>query len=93
MYYYSSLFGEKMQRIRKQIGLSRDTVAEQSGVNRDTLRRIEKGEVIPKFETLEILSPIYHTDLNQLLLEYRTEDMEYLNDLMNRIERKFDDDI
>lgn len=93
MYYYSSLFGEKMQRIRKQIGLSRDTVAEQSGVNRDTLRRIEKGEVIPKFETLEILSPIYHTDLSQLLLECRTEDTEYLNDLMNRIERKIDDGV
>ncbi len=91
--YYATLFGEKMQRIRKKNGLSRDTVSARSSVNRDTLRRIEKGEVIPKFETLELLSPFYNTDLNQLLLECRTEDTEYLNDLMNRIERKVDDGV
>ena len=75
-------FGEKLKEIRKNLGLSQLDIQSLAGVSSDALRRIEKGEVIPRYETLELLSSIYKEDLlellkssrvNKLLTEYHDE--------------------
>ncbi len=75
-------FGEKLKELRKTLGFSQVEIQKLAGVSSDALRRIEKGEVIPRYETLELLSSIYKEDLlellkgtrsNKLLTEYHDE--------------------
>lgn len=65
-------FGSMLRDIRKNAGLTQSNVKELTGINEDSLRRIEKGSVIPKYETLEILSTVYKFDLLNVLLEHRS---------------------
>lgn len=60
-------FGKALKAIRNNLGYTRDKVAELTGVNRDTIRRMENNETIPKIETLEILSSCYKVNLLSLL--------------------------
>lgn len=64
-------FGNQIRELRKRNGFSQIDVKNYTGINEDTLRRIENGMVIPKYETLEILSSIYKSDLMTLLKTYR----------------------
>lgn len=64
-------FGDELRRIRQKNGLSQADVNHSTGINEDTLRRIENGSVIPKYETLEILSTVYRCDLLFTLQEFR----------------------
>lgn len=73
------------------MGFTQKEVSDHIGVNEDTLRRMEKGETVPKIETLELLSVLYRHDLIQLLTECRTEDGDYWGSLLIRIERKMDE--
>lgn len=86
------LFGKTLENIRKKLGFTQNYVSTLSGINSETLRRIENGKVIPKFETLEFLSNAYKQDLNALFLNYRLEDYSYFYELRNRLEGKFDRD-
>ena len=83
-------FGEVLQKTRDDLGFTLDQVSKLSGLNSETIRRIENGKVIPKFETLEFLSPIYKKDLTSMFLEYRLDDYSYFYEIKNRLERKFD---
>lgn len=64
-----SNFGNLLSKIRKESKLSQKKVSEICGIHIDTLRKIENGRSIPKFETLETLSIVYKTDLFILLKE------------------------
>lgn len=64
-------FGECIKEVRKNAKYTQKYVSEHSGINIDTIRRIENGFVIPKYETLEILSSIYKFDLTKLMLKLR----------------------
>lgn len=64
-------FGEALKKMRTSNRLSQLKVHQQCGINIDTLRRIENGYVIPKYETLELLSYVYKYDLLLLLKHYR----------------------
>ncbi|KKC28553.1 helix-turn-helix protein [Caldanaerobacter subterraneus subsp. pacificus DSM 12653] len=68
-YYDLEAFGEELKNIRKSLGLSQGDVSKHGFINRDTLRKIENGKVLPKQETLELLSHLYKKDLNELLLK------------------------
>lgn len=70
-------FGEKLKDLRKNLGLSQLEIQRKAGVSADTLRRIEKGEVIPRYETMEILSSIYREDLLTLLKNARIDKLLY----------------
>lgn len=89
---YANKFGETLKYIRKELSFTQSVVSSLSGINTETLRRIEGGKVLPKFETLEVLSIIYKQDLNNLFLKYRIEDFSYFHEIKNRLERKFDND-
>ena len=71
--YDLSNFGIELRNIRQKNGFTQNYVKEHTGVNEDTLRRIENGAVIPKYETLEILSSLYKTDLLLLLQTHRRD--------------------
>src|SRR5690554_5656475 len=90
MNYNLDLFGEKMKEIRINLNLTQKRISELTGIDSVTIRRIENGKVIPKLDTLELLSPIYKRDLINLLLKYRFDDYSLFLDIKNRIEFKLD---
>ncbi len=85
-------FGCKLKDIRLKFNFSQNEVYEQTGINPSTLRRLEGGKVIPKFETLEILSSLYKEDLLLLFSQYRIDHSLLFNEVYNRLELKFDKD-
>ncbi|MDP9750168.1 helix-turn-helix domain-containing protein [Thermoanaerobacter pentosaceus] len=89
-YYDLEGFGEELKNIRKSLGLSQIDVSEKAFISRDTLRKIENGKVIPKQETLDLLSNLYKKDLNDILLKYRLKDYYYLSKIKNSIENKLE---
>lgn len=60
-------YGESLKKLRINLDLTREKVSSLTGINKDTIRRIEKSETIPRFETLELLSDCYKIDLLSLL--------------------------
>lgn len=87
-----TFFGELLKNMRDDLDLSLKNVSELSGIHFETIRRIECGKVIPKFDTLELLAPIYKQDLNSLFLRYRLHDYSHFYEIKNRLETKFDND-
>lgn len=82
--YNLSEFGKRLRLIRSENGVTQAKVRELTGIHEDTLRRIENGMVIPKYETLEALSHIYKTDLAQVLKNYRNN--KYISDFYTRLD-------
>lgn len=76
-------FGEELKKIRKNLGFNQTDVQELVGVNVDTIRKVESGRVIPRYDTLELLSVAYKEDLLELLKNSRSNKflMEYYDDL------------
>ncbi|NBG87285.1 helix-turn-helix domain-containing protein [Isachenkonia alkalipeptolytica] len=87
-----SSFGIKLKDIRLKFDLSQNEVYDKTGINPSTLRRLEGGKVIPKFETLEILSSLYREDLLLLFSQFRIDHTLMFNEVYNRLELKFDKD-
>jgi len=65
-------FGNRLKEIRKKQGISQAQVKEIVGLNEDTLRKIEHGNVLPRYDTLELMSLAYKEDLLKLLQSYRS---------------------
>ncbi|PHS35030.1 MAG: hypothetical protein COA82_05700 [Alkaliphilus sp.] len=80
-------FGNHLKQIRKSFGYTQEDVRRLSGINPDTLRNIENGKVIPRFDTLEYLSLIYKKDLLNDLRHYRNSNtyLQYYSRLSNLI--------
>jgi transcriptional regulator with XRE-family HTH domain len=77
-------FGKSLRALRKNNRMTQKDVSAYVGINEDTLRRIENGYVIPKYETLEILSQLYKSDLLELLKKHRNN--TYLSDFYERFD-------
>lgn len=90
MVYNLYLFGEKVLEMRTKLKFTQREIANLVNIDSVTLRRIEKGKVVPKLDTLELLSPIFKEDLISMLLRYRFDDYSVFYDLKNRIESKLD---
>lgn len=78
-------FGKAIRSIRKRCGYTQRQIREVTGINTDTLRKIENGMVIPKYETLEVLSIVYRYDLLKLLMTHRSE--SFIKDFSSNIDR------
>lgn len=61
--YDISDFSEKTKNFRKILGFTISDVATSTGLNQSTIKLIESGKVIPRFDTLKILSSFYKHDL------------------------------
>lgn len=90
MIYNLELFGKHIKEIRESLELSQKEVAKATNIDDSTIRRIESGKVLPKLDTLEILSPIYKKDLVHLLLQYRFDDYSVFYETKNKIELKLE---
>lgn len=82
-----------MKKLREANGCSQIDVQALCGINPDTLRRLENGYTIPKYETLELLSQVYKVDLLNLLRRYRSNEKLYsyyerLDSLISRYDIK-----
>ncbi len=77
-------FSKRLKTIRKSLGYSQNEVSEKTGVNSDTLRRLENGMSVPRFDTLEVLSQFYRENLILLLDSYKTSlNLSYFYDLID----------
>lgn len=77
-------FSKRLKTIRKSLGYSQNEVSEKTGVNSDTLRRLENGMSVPRFDTLEVLSQFYRENLILLLDSYKTSiSLSYFYDLID----------
>ncbi len=61
--------GERLQRFRREAGLSQEELAKKSGVGRVTIVRIESGDQSPRYETLVALSKGLNVPIARLLLD------------------------
>lgn len=64
-------FGEKIKKLRTSLGFSQAMVSKDTGINIDTIRKIENGYSIPRYDTLVQLSLCYKTDLHKILASYQ----------------------
>lgn len=64
-------FSEELKNLRISMGFTIDNVCMKTGISRSTIKMIEKGTSVPKFETLQILSHFYKTDLILALNKYK----------------------
>ena len=69
-------FGNKLKEIRNNLNYTQSDISKLAFLDIKTLSRIENGKVIPKLETLEVLSYLYKEDLTLLLLNYRFGEYE-----------------
>lgn len=63
--------GATLRTIRESNNLTRIQVSTHLGLHTDSLRKIESGSVIPKYESLERLSQLYRIDILNLLRSHR----------------------
>lgn len=82
--YDLSKFSSRLKSIRKTLGYAQLEVSENTGINSDTLRRLENGLSIPRFDTLEVLSQFYKVNLILLLDSYKiSSQLSYYYDLID----------
>ncbi len=60
--------GARIRRLRESAGLTQQRLAEQAGIGRATLVRLEKGEYSPRYETLVALARALGKPSEQLLV-------------------------
>lgn len=83
--YQTLEFGKRIRDIRHGLNLTQQDVSDASGINLDTLRKIENGYVVPRYDTLEILSIVYKTDILEVFKNYRfTSDLYEIYNMLDR---------
>lgn len=83
--YQTLEFGKRIREIRHGLNLTQQDVSDVSGINLDTLRKIENGYVVPRYDTLEILSIVYKTDILEVFKNYRfTSDLYEIYSMLDR---------
>jgi DNA-binding XRE family transcriptional regulator len=50
------IFGERLRALRSERGLTQEDLAERSGIHRVTIARLESGERLPRYPTIEALA-------------------------------------
>lgn len=65
-------FGDTLRKLRVSLSLTQQLAAERSGIHIDTLRKVENGYTVPKFDTLTHLSSLYNINLTQVFIKYMT---------------------
>ena len=67
--YDMEIFSQRVKEIRHELMLTQLEVYGITNIHPDTLRRMEKGETIPNYDTIEKLSLFYGTNLLTVLNE------------------------
>ena len=66
-------FGEKIQKLRKEAGLSQEELSYQLGVSRQAISKWERDNGYPETEKIVRMSKIFHVTLDYLLNEEGTQ--------------------
>ena len=90
MSYNLELFGQKLRAIRKSLHISKSEIENKARISSKTIVRLENAKSLPCLDTLELLSPLYKTDLVSLLLECRFDNYSAFVSISNEIESKID---
>ncbi|SET14302.1 helix-turn-helix domain-containing protein [Anaerobranca gottschalkii] len=90
MSYNLKLFGEQLRQLRKKHKSTQSMISEKTGINKETLRKIENGKVVPRLDTLEALSIALKEDITELLLKCRLDDYTIFNNIKKKLESKLD---
>ena len=69
-------FGEKIQKLRKEAGLSQEELAYQLGVSRQAISKWERDSGYPETEKIVRMSKLFHVSLDYLLDEEDTKKPE-----------------
>lgn len=86
-------FGNFLKKTRRSLNLTQADVFKLSGLTKDTLRRIEQGNVMPRFDTIIVLSSVYKMDLIKKMIRYSESShlIQYYQ-LVDRLIISFDKD-
>ena len=60
-------FGENLQKLRKEKGISQEQLAEQLGVTRQSVSKWESGASYPEMDKIVMLCQYFHCDINVLI--------------------------
>lgn len=60
-------FGEKVQMLRKNHGMSQETLANMLRINRNCLSRIETGKSEPSLSVIKNIAILFKTDVESLI--------------------------
>lgn len=77
--------GTKISKIRKQKGMSQESLSDLSKINLRTLQRIEKDENEPRGNTLKQICEALKTPIEELVDYGKTEDLLYLFSFVNTL--------
>lgn len=61
-------FSERLIELRKQAGLSQESLAERLNISRQAISKWERGESTPDMDNLKVLGQIYNVSMDYLLL-------------------------
>ncbi|MBF4693103.1 helix-turn-helix domain-containing protein [Fusibacter ferrireducens] len=75
--YDTKSFGVYIRNVRISLGLTQKDVSRLTRINSETLRKMENGMTIPKFETLEYLSVAYKQDVLAVFTFFRKDQELY----------------
>lgn len=64
-------FGRNIKKIRERLRLSLYDVSDKTGLKRQTISNIERGNCIPRIDTLDILSNVYKVNIYKMFDESR----------------------
>jgi transcriptional regulator with XRE-family HTH domain len=61
--------GDKILEIRKRKGLTQEELSDLAKINLRTLQRIEKGETVPRGNTLKMLCSVLEINMEDIQLQ------------------------
>lgn len=64
----AKIFGTNVQRRRKILGMTQEELAERLDIGQQSLSRIERGTMSPKFERLAAFADLLHCTVAELFL-------------------------
>lgn len=83
--------GKNIAARRKDVGLTQERLAEQLGVDTETISRFERGVTVPSLATLELLSEKLGVVIAALLDQEAvapSDDAQMISALMNGLKRR-----
>lgn len=69
-------FGENLQKLRKEQGISQEQLAEKLGVTRQSVSKWESGSSYPEMDKIVALCNLFHCDLDVLINKDVTEERQ-----------------
>ena len=81
----SRAVGNVIAKKRKQLGLSQEGLAEKVGISQESLSRMEKGAIAPKFERLQAFADALDCQVADLFHVAEHKDSEYARSLVETL--------